>query len=63
VAADEALYAAKAAGKNCIFPRPAGAGDGPERKPERRKPVKAAPKKPARRRPAARKPKPAEGEI
>jgi diguanylate cyclase (GGDEF)-like protein len=58
-AADEALYAAKAAGKNCVFPRPDGVGDGPERNPERRKPKKAAPK----RKPAARKPKPAEGEI
>jgi diguanylate cyclase (GGDEF)-like protein len=58
-AADEALYAAKAAGKNCVFPRPADGGDGQERKPERRKPKKAAPK----RKPAARKPKPAEGEI
>ena len=47
-AADEALYAAKAAGKNCVHPRPAEAGRGPERKPERRGP---------------RKPKPAEGEI
>jgi diguanylate cyclase (GGDEF)-like protein len=56
-AADEALYAAKAAGKNCVFPRPADAGDGPERKAERRKPKKAAPK----RKPVARKPKPAEG--
>jgi diguanylate cyclase (GGDEF)-like protein len=63
VAADEALYAAKAAGKNCVFPRPAGAGDGPERTPERRRSMKAAPKKPAGRRPAARKPKPAEGDI
>jgi diguanylate cyclase (GGDEF)-like protein len=58
-AADEALYAAKAAGKNCVFPRPLDAGDGPERKPERRKPKKAA----LKRKPAARKPKPAEGEI
>ena len=47
-AADEALYAAKAAGKNCVHPRPAEAGGGPERKPERRGP---------------RKPKPIEGEI
>jgi diguanylate cyclase (GGDEF)-like protein len=47
-AADEALYAAKAAGKNCVHPRPAEAGGGPERKPERRGP---------------RKPKPTEGEI
>ena len=51
--ADEALYAAKAAGKNCVFPRPSG-GDGAERKPERRTPRKATPK---------RKPRPAEGEI
>ena len=47
-AADEALYAAKAAGRNCVHPRPAEAGGGAERKPERRRP---------------RKPKPAEGEI
>ena len=47
-AADEALYAAKAAGKNCVHPRPVEAGGGPEHKPERRKP---------------RKPTPAEGEI
>ena len=53
-AADEALYAAKAAGKNRVFPRPADVGDGPERKPERRKPKKAVTK----RKPAARKPKP-----
>jgi hypothetical protein len=47
-AADEALYAAKAAGKNSVHPRVTEAGGGPERKPERRRP---------------RKPKPAEGEI
>jgi len=47
-AADEALYAAKAAGKNCVHPCPAEAGSRPERKPERR---------------GSRKPKPAEGEI
>jgi diguanylate cyclase (GGDEF)-like protein len=58
-AADEALYAAKAAGKNCVFPQPADAGDGPERKPERRRPQEAAPK----RKPTPRKPKAAEGEI
>ena len=51
--ADEALYAAKAAGKNCVFPRADG-GSGAERKPERRKARKAAPK---------RGPQPAEGEI
>ena len=47
-AADEALYAAKAAGKNRVHPRPTEAGGGPKRGPERRRP---------------RKPKPAEGEI
>ncbi|MDX6506769.1 MAG: two-component system, cell cycle response regulator [Gaiellaceae bacterium] len=64
-AADEALYAAKRAGKNRVVPDPAnGSGDG-ERKPERRRPKKAAAKKPAapKRKPAARKPKAAEGEI
>ncbi len=54
--ADEALYAAKAAGKNRVFPLPAGAS---ERKPERRKSRKAPP----RRKPTPNKPKPAEGEI
>jgi diguanylate cyclase (GGDEF)-like protein len=52
-AADQELYAAKAAGKNCVFPRL----DGPEgraREAERRRPKKAAP---------TRKPKPAGGEI
>jgi diguanylate cyclase (GGDEF)-like protein len=43
-AADEALYAAKAAGKNCVFPRPAGVGGESKREHERRKPRKAAPK-------------------
>ncbi|HSB38204.1 MAG TPA: GGDEF domain-containing protein [Gaiellaceae bacterium] len=51
--ADEALYAAKAAGKNCVFPRSAG-GNGAEPKLERRKPKRDTPK---------RKPKPAQGEI
>jgi diguanylate cyclase (GGDEF)-like protein len=61
--ADEALYAAKRAGKNRVVPEPAGAG-GDGRKPERRRPRKTAPKKPAApRKPAARKPKPADGEI
>jgi diguanylate cyclase (GGDEF)-like protein len=58
-AADEELYAAKAAGKNRVFPRRASTGGGTEREPERRRPQKTAPK----RRAAARKPKPAEGEI
>jgi hypothetical protein len=66
--ADEALYAAKHAGKNRVVPEPAGLG-GDERKPERRRPKKAAPKKPAAarkpaaRKPATRKPKPADGDI
>jgi diguanylate cyclase (GGDEF)-like protein len=47
-AADEALYAAKAAGKNRVRPRPSGTGDTSDRNPERRRP---------------RKPTPAEGEI
>ena len=47
-AADEALYAAKAAGKNCVHPRLTEAGGRPRRKPERRRP---------------RKPTPVEGEI
>jgi diguanylate cyclase (GGDEF)-like protein len=42
-AADEALYAAKAAGKNRVRPRPADAGDRPEREPERRRPRKPTP--------------------
>lgn len=53
-AADDALYAAKAAGKNLVFPQPVGAIAGAGRKPERRKPRTAAPK---------REPTPAEGEI
>jgi diguanylate cyclase (GGDEF)-like protein len=61
--ADEALYAAKAAGKNRVMPDP-GSSDGPEGEPERRTPKKAAAPK---RKPPARKPrpkpKPAEGEI
>jgi diguanylate cyclase (GGDEF)-like protein len=61
--ADEALYAAKAAGKNRVMPDP-GTPGGPEGEPERRAPKKAAAPK---RKPAARKPrpkpKPAEGEI
>jgi diguanylate cyclase (GGDEF)-like protein len=51
-AADAALYAAKAAGKNCVFPRPAG--DGPERRPERRAP---------KRKPSPQRPSSAEGEL
>jgi diguanylate cyclase (GGDEF)-like protein len=58
-AADEELYAAKAAGKNCVFPQPEGADGGPAREPERRRPQKAPPK----RKPTPRTPKPAEGEI
>jgi diguanylate cyclase (GGDEF)-like protein len=56
--ADEALYAAKRAGKNRVIPDPA---DGrPERKkPERRRPKKA----PAQKKPAPPARKPAEGEI
>jgi diguanylate cyclase (GGDEF)-like protein len=57
-AADEALYAAKRAGKNRVIPDPAN-GRPERKKPERRRPKKAtAPKKQT---PAAR--KPAEGEI
>jgi diguanylate cyclase (GGDEF)-like protein len=51
-AADAALYAAKAAGKNCVFPRPVG--DGPERRPERRAP---------KRKPSPQRPSSAEGEL
>jgi len=60
--ADEALYAAKAAGKNRVVPDLASLGGGPEREPERRTPRKAAPPK---RKPAARKPRPrpAEGDV
>ena len=69
-AADEALYAAKAAGKNRVVPEPAE-GAGPERQPERRRPKLAAPKSKAepksraapKRKPASRKPKPAEGDV
>jgi diguanylate cyclase (GGDEF)-like protein len=39
-AADEALYAAKAAGKNCVRPRPSDAGEGRQRNLERRRPSK-----------------------
>ena len=53
-AADEELYAAKAAGKNCVFPRLDGAEGGTAREAERRGPKKVAP---------TRKPKPAGGEI
>ena len=64
--ADEALYSAKAAGKNRVMPD-AGGRAGGEREPERRAPRKVAPKRSAapRRKPAARKPKPkpAEGET
>jgi diguanylate cyclase (GGDEF)-like protein len=57
-AADEALYAAKRAGKNRVIPDPAN-GRPERKKPERRRPKKApAPKKQT---PAAG--KPAEGEI
>jgi diguanylate cyclase (GGDEF)-like protein len=56
--ADEALYAAKAAGKNCVVPDPGNLG-GAVREPERRAPRKTAPK----RKPAPRKPKPAEGDV
>jgi GGDEF domain-containing protein len=51
-AADAELYAAKAAGKNRVFPRPTGAG--PTRGPERRAP---------KRKPSPPRPSPAEGEI
>jgi len=61
--ADEALYAAKAAGKNRVVPDPVTLG-GAVREPERRAPRKAAAPK---RKPAARKPrpkpKPAEGDL
>jgi diguanylate cyclase (GGDEF)-like protein len=64
--ADEALYAAKAAGKNRVVPDPAGDA-GATGEPERRATRKAAPRKAAapKRKPAARKPKPkpAQGEI
>ena len=58
-AADEALYAAKAAGKNRVYPLQARAAGRSEPKPERRKPKQAA----SKRKPAARKPRTAEGEI
>jgi diguanylate cyclase (GGDEF)-like protein len=58
-AADEALYAAKGAGKNRVAPDLSSTGDGGPKKPERRKPKKSAPK----RQPAAPKREPAEGEI
>jgi hypothetical protein len=58
-AADEALYAAKAAGKNRVYPLPARAAGRSEPRPERRKPKQAA----SKRKPAARKPRTAEGEI
>lgn len=64
--ADEALYAAKAAGKNRVVPDLASLGGGPERERERRAPRKAAaPKrKPAARKPGPKpKPKPAEGDL
>ena len=41
--ADEALYAAKAAGKNSVRPQPSDAGGAPERNPERRRPRKQTP--------------------
>jgi diguanylate cyclase (GGDEF)-like protein len=61
--ADEALYAAKGAGKNRVAPEPASAGNANAREPERRRP-KNAPKKPTaapKRKPSPR--KPAKGEI
>ena len=65
-AADEALYAAKRAGKNRVVPEPLGRSQA-FGKPERRGPKKTtatAAGKPAPKRNAApRKPKPAEGEI
>ncbi len=66
--ADEALYAAKAAGKNRVVPDPVGDA-GATGEPERRASRKAAPRKAAapKRKPAARKPKPkpkpAQGDI
>jgi hypothetical protein len=56
--ADEALYAAKRAGKNRVMPEPASSGRGAG-KPERRKPKKAAPAK----KKTVRARRPAEGEI
>jgi diguanylate cyclase (GGDEF)-like protein len=53
--ADEAMYAAKDAGKNRVFPEPAGSGA--PRKPERRRPRKTTAAKPAPKR------RPAKGEI
>ena len=57
-AADEALYAAKRAGKNRVVPDPAN-GRSERKQPERRRPKNAAPPK----KPAPAKRKPAKGEI
>jgi diguanylate cyclase (GGDEF)-like protein len=63
--ADEALYAAKAAGKNSVMPDTSSFPGGAGREPERRAPKQAAARKAAapKRKPAARKPKPAEGDL
>jgi len=61
-AADDALYAAKAAGKNRVMPQPAGVGP-PVGEPERRKPKKAAKRPASTPKRKASPGKPAKGEI